>query len=134
MNVVVDTSAAVAVLLREPAADGVLAVLDAAEVRLMGAATCVELGIVLGGRFQAAGGPVVDSFLRDAEIEIVPLDRVQVSRALDGWRRFGRGRHPAALNLGDCFTYAVARETGLPVLCVGNDFPQTDVEVLPTRT
>jgi ribonuclease VapC len=133
VNVVVDTSAAVAVLLGEAAGDDVLVVLDAADGRLMSAATCVELGIVMGGRLQERGGFAVEGFLRDAEIEIVPLDRTQVSRALDGWRRFGRGNHAASLNLGDCFTYALAKEAGVPVLCVGDDFPQTDLEVLPSR-
>lgn len=63
-------------------------------------------------------------------IEIVPVDRLSAERALDGWRQFGKGNHPAALNFGDCFTYALASTRNLPVLCVGDDFAKTDVEVV----
>ena len=60
-------------------------------------------------------------------------DRTQADRALEGWHRFGKGRHPTALNYGDCFSYGLAVATGRPVLCLGDDFPRTDAEVLPSR-
>lgn len=128
-GVVVDSSAATAILLSEPAMDTVLAVLEDAEPRLMSAATLVELAIVVEARLGPAGGGIADRFVRDGSIEVVAFDRTQADRAIEGWRRFGKGRHPAALNLGDCFTYGLAVATGYPVLCVGNDFRQTDAEV-----
>lgn len=130
-TVVVDTSAVVAILGNESAADDVIASMDAAEERLMSAATLVELGIVMEARLGAAGALAVDRFLRDGDVSVVAVDRRQADRALDGWRRFGKGRHQAALNLGDCFTYALAADRDLPVLCTGNDFGQTDLTVWP---
>ncbi len=110
--------------------EGVLTALEAADDRLMSAATVVELAIVAEARLGPAGGGVADRFLRDGGIDVAAFDRTQVDRALEGWRRFGKGRHPAALNLGDCFTYGLAVATGYPVLCLGDDFRRTDVEVV----
>lgn len=129
-GVVVDTSAAVAILLSEHHADALLAALDDADPRLMSAATLVELGAVLEARFAPAGGGIADRFVRDGGIDLVAFDRAQADHGLEGWRRYGKGRHPAALNLGDCFTYGLAVATGTPVLCVGDDFARTDVEVV----
>lgn len=130
-TVVVDTSAVVAILGNESDADDVIAAMDAAEERLMSAATLVELGIVMEARLGPAGALAVDRFLRDGDVSVVAVDRRQADRALDGWRRFGKGRHQAALNLGDCFTYALAADRDLPVLCTGNDFGQTDLTIWP---
>lgn len=130
-GVVVDTSAAMAILLGEDDAEEVLAALGESDHRLVSAATFVELGIVLEARLGPAGGAIAERFLRDAGIEVVDLDRTQADRALEGWRRFGKGRHRAGLNLGDCFAYGLAVATGHPVLCVGDDFTRTDAEVLP---
>jgi ribonuclease VapC len=91
----------------------------------------VELSIVLEARLGPAGGAVADRFVRDGGVEVVPFDRTQADRAIEGWRRFGKGRHAAALNLGDCFTYGLAVATGEPVLCVGDDVRRTDVAVVP---
>jgi len=132
-TVVVDTSAAVAILTDEPPADGLARALAGATRAVMSAATLVEFGIVLEARFGPAGSGIVERFLRDAAIEIVSLDRDHADRALEGWRRYGRGRHRAKLNLGDCFTYALAVATDAPVLCVGDDFAATDVAVIPTQ-
>lgn len=130
---VVDTSAVVAILGNESAANDIIEALDVAEDRLMSAATLVELGMVMEARLGAAGALAVDRFLRDGEVNVVAVDRQQADRALDGWRRYGKGRHKAALNLGDCFTYALAADRDLPVLCTGNDFGQTDLTVVPER-
>lgn len=73
---------------------------------------------------------LVDRLLRDGEIEVVDLDATGADRALDGWRRFGKGRHAAGLNLGDCFAYGLAVGVRGAVLCVGDDFSQTDVSVI----
>ncbi len=129
--IVVDTSAVVAILLREEAADASVAILSEAAIRLMSAATLVELGIVVESRLGPAGADVLTRFLRDAAIAVVPVDAELAERALGGWRRYGKGRHAAGLNYGDCFTYALAEKTGHPVLCAGADFLATDVETLP---
>lgn len=127
---VVDTSAAVAVILGETGAEELALHLEHAASRLMSAATRVELGIVIESRLGPAGSEVVVRFLRDAEIEVVSHDAEAAERALGGWRRYGKGRHPAALNLGDCFAYALAERTGHPLLCTGDDFTATDLDVL----
>ncbi len=132
--VVVDTSAAVAVLLSEPGSDDLVGSLEAAAARLMSAATRVELGIVIEARLGAAGVDALSRFLRDAEIEIVVVDSDAADRALSAWRRYGKGRHRAALNFGDCFAYALAERTGLPLLCTGDDFAATDLDVIRPAT
>jgi ribonuclease VapC len=129
-SLVVDTSAAVAIVLGEPGSEELLVRLEAALARLMSAAIRVELGIVIEARLWPAGQDVVDRFLRDAKIDIVPVDADLAARAMSGWRRYGKGRHPAGLNFGDCFTYALAERTGHPVLCTGDDFAATGISVL----
>ncbi|HXR41176.1 MAG TPA: type II toxin-antitoxin system VapC family toxin, partial [Acidothermaceae bacterium] len=104
--------------------------LEATSVRVMSAATQVELGIVVEARLGPAGIDVVPRFIRDASVDVVAVDADNAERALGGWRRFGKGRHRAGLNLGDCFVYALADQTGYPVLCTGDDFGATDVEVV----
>jgi ribonuclease VapC len=132
-SLVVDTSAAVAVILSEPGGEELAAHLEAAVARLMPAVIHVELGIVIEARLWPAGQDVVDRFLRDAKVDIVPVDEDLAARALSGWRRYGKGRHPAGLNFGDCFTYALAERTGHPVLCTGDDFVVTDITVVRPR-
>jgi ribonuclease VapC len=128
-TLVIDTSAAVAVLTGGPSADELIEQLDKADVRLMSTATLVELGIVMEARLGPAGQGIVERFLRDGEVELVPVERTHVDRALEGWRRYGKGRHKAALNYGDCFSYALAIAGGHPLLFIGDDFPQTDVQI-----
>jgi ribonuclease VapC len=132
-GLVVDTSAAVAVILGEPGSEELAVYLEKALTRLMSAAIRVELGIVIEARLWPAGQDVVDRFLRDAKIDIVPVDADLAARAMSGWRRYGKGRHPAGLNFGDCFTYALAEQTGHSVLCTGDDFAATDVTVVGSR-
>ena len=129
-SLVVDTSACVAVILGEPGAADLAVYLEQALVRLMPAAIRVELGMVIEARLWPAGQDIVDRFLRDAKIDVVAVDEELAARAMSGWRRYGKGRHPAALNFGDCFTYALAERTGYPVLCTGDDFPATEIPVL----
>jgi ribonuclease VapC len=129
-SLVVDTSACVAVILGEPGSEEVATYLDHSLVRLMPAAIRVELGIVIEARLWPAGQDVVDRFLRDAKIDIVAVDEELAARAMSGWRRYGKGRHRAALNFGDCFTYALAERTGYPVLCTGDGFAATSIPVL----
>lgn len=133
-SLVIDTSAAVAVILGEPGSDELGARLQDAFTRLMPTAIRVELGIVIEARLWPAGQDVVDRFFREAEIEIVSVDADLADRAMSAWRRYGKGRHPAGLNFGDCFTYALAERTGNPVLCTGDDFAATDIAVVrPSR-
>ncbi|MGH8999133.1 MAG: type II toxin-antitoxin system VapC family toxin [Acidimicrobiia bacterium] len=129
--IVVDTSGAMAILFDEPGSDVLAAVLDRSSYSRMSAGTLVELGIVLESRIGPAAPAKIAQFLRDARIEVVAVDRDHADRALEGWRRFGKGRHRGALNLGDCFTYALASTSNLPILCVGDDFVHTDAGVVP---
>jgi len=126
---VIDTSAILAILLQEPAADRLMSAVEADRTRLVSAATVVEASLVLLGRYGEAGDPPLDRLLRGIGAEIVPVGEEQVALARDGALRFGRGRHPAALNFGDCFSYALSVERDEPLLFVGDDFSQTDVEV-----
>ena len=129
-GMVVDTSAAVALLSGEPTGSALIDAFDTNGSRLMSAASLVELGIVLEARFGPVGFGIVERFLREAEVEIVPVDHEQAGVAVAAWRRFGKGRHVAALNLGDCFTYALAEVSGLPILCTGDGFTHTDLSVV----
>jgi len=129
-GLVLDTSAVMAILTREPGHEELATNLASAEVRLISAGTLIELGVLLEARVGPAAGGIIERFLRDGDVDVVPVDRSSVDRALEGWRRFGRGRHSAALNLGDLFAYALAASMDEPVLCTGGDFSQTDVAVL----
>lgn len=126
---VLDTSAILAILLREPAADRLVSAVEADRIRLVSAATVVEASLVILGRYGEAGEPQIDRFLRSIGAEIVPVGEEQAVLARDAALRFGRGRHSAALNFGDCFSYALSVARGEPLLCVGDDFTRTDVEV-----
>lgn len=132
-GVVVDASAVVAILLEEPNAERLTEEMNDADELFLSAVTLVEASIVMESRAPLVGAEGVQSFVRYAEVQIVDVDRTQTDSAIDAWRRFGTGRHAAALNFGDCFVYALAEEMGYPILCVGNDFAQTDLEVLPSR-
>jgi len=126
---VIDTSAVLAILTREPEADRLVAAMEADRTRLVSAATVVEASLVLLGRYGEAGDPPLDRLLRSIGAEVVPVGEDQVALARDAALRFGRGRHPAALNFGDCFSYALSVARAEPLLFVGDDFAQTDVEV-----
>lgn len=132
-GLILDTSAAMAILTGEPGHGWIVDRLAEAERRMMSAGTLIELGIVLEARIGPAAGGIIERFLRDGGIEVVPVGRSDVDRAMEGWRRFGRGRHPAALNLGDLFAYALATSTDQPVLCTGGDFGRTDIQVVTER-
>ena len=127
---VVDTSALVAILTDEPERRRFVEAIEAAAVRLMSVATFVEIAIVIESRHGAEGSRELDRFLERAEIELVPVDLEQGRAARDGFNRFGRGRHRAALNYGDCFSYALATARGEPLLCKGDDFRHTDVALV----
>ncbi len=96
----------------------------------MSVANVLEAAIVLEGRGGTAAGYELDTFLKDAAIEPVPVTLEHMEAARRAWRRFGKGNHPAALNYGDCFAYALANVAGEPLLFKGEDFARTDVEVV----
>ncbi len=124
--IVVDTSAIVAVLLEEPGSESIERELLRGPC-IMSAATRVELGIVIEARTGAPGAQLLEELLARIDIQIAPVDEDQAREALVGWRRFGKGRHDAALNFGDTFAYALAQQTGRPLLYTGNDFSETDI-------
>ena len=125
---VIDTSALLAVLLQEPDAARVADAIEAGSPRLLSAATLLEASIVIESRKGEAGGRELDLLVYRGGIEIVPVDQGQAETARAAWRRFGKGRHPAALNYGDCFAYALAKSRRLPLLFRGDDFSRTDVD------
>ena len=131
MTVVVDTSALICMLLDEPLATAVETELAADADAQMSAATFVETMIVAEGRKGPAGAQKIDEMIREADISIVEHDPDSAKASVDGWRRYGKGRHPAALNLGDCYAYGLARTLGVAILCVGDDFRRTDATVVP---
>lgn len=124
---VIDTSAVVAILLNEPDARRLAEAIDSGSPRMMSAATLLEASIAIEAKRGESAGRELDLFLYRAGIEIVPVDQGQAEAARIAWRRFGKGRHPAALNYGDCFAYALAKVTGSPLLYKGDDFARTDL-------
>ena len=128
---VVDTSALVAVLQTEPEADALTEAMLAAVSPRVSSATLVEAGIVMQGRHGDAGSRGLDTLLAQVRAEVVPLTAAHAAAAREAFRRFGKGRHPAALNYGDCFSYALSVALAEPLLFVGDDFGQTDVDVAP---
>ena len=128
---VIDTSALVAILAGEPEQQTFIAAIEGDGVRLMSAASYTEAGIVVEIRFGAEGSRDLNQFVAEAAVEIVPVDREQAEIAREAYRAYGKGNHPAGLNFGDCFAYALAKFSGEPLLCKGNDFPLTDVAICP---
>jgi ribonuclease VapC len=124
---VVDTSALLAILTNEPDAAVYRSAIEADDVRLVSAGTFLEAGVVVEARYGEAGGRELDLLLHKAEFEVVAVDAEQAELGRAAFRRFGKGRHPAGLNLGDCFAYALAAARGEPLLFKGDDFRRTDV-------
>ena len=127
---VIDTSAVVAILRMEREAARLAEAIEADANRLISAATLVETGLVIESRYGAAGGRELDVLVAKAGLSIEPVTAEQADVAREAWRRYGKGRHSAALNFGDCFSYALARTTGEPLLFKGDDFTQTDVSIV----
>jgi len=125
---VIDTSAVIAILTNEPERQSFNEAVDKATSRMMSAASFVEASIVIEGSRGYDGLRDFDLFVASAGIEIVPVDIEQALIAREAYRRYGKGRHSAALNYGDCFSYALAKATGLPLLFKGNDFSGTDIQ------
>ena len=126
---VLDTSAAVAIALGEPERSQFLQQVIEADKVLISAATFIEIAIVLENRVGPAATREMETFLRSLGAEIVSVDSVQAEQAQLAYRRYGKGRHPAALNFGDCFTYALAVVSGEPVLAKGEEFQRAGLQV-----
>lgn len=126
---VIDTSAVTAILRGEADRESLLAALLKAPRRVMSAVTALEAAMVIQGRYGPEAGADLELFLFNANIEIVPFDAEQLAFAQSGWKRFGKGNHPAGLNLGDCCSYALAKYLNEPLLCKGDDFPQTGIAI-----
>jgi len=124
---VIDTSALLAILLDEAERRPFNEAIEAAASRLLSVASFVEVSIVIEERLGAEGLRDLDLFLERAAIEIVEVDGEQGRAARRAFARFGKGRHPAGLNYGDCFSYALAATRGEPLLCKGGGFDRTDV-------
>lgn len=124
---VIDTSAVLAILQNEPERRSFNEAIEAAERRAMSTAIFVESSIVIEARYGADGLRDLDLFMAKAGIELVPVDVEQANAARRAFSEYGRGRHPAGLNYGDCFAYALAKVLGAPLLYKGDDFARTDV-------
>lgn len=124
---VIDSSVIVAVALDEPEALAFERLIVEDPVRLVSAATLLEAAIVIEARYGDAGGRELDRWLSSIGAEIIPVDLALVEAARRAWRKFGKGRHTAGLNFGDCFSYALAKSRGEVLLYKGNDFSKTDI-------
>jgi ribonuclease VapC len=126
--VIIDSSAIVAILGDEPEAADCVAAITRATVRRISAASFVEAAIVLDRRRDPVVSRRFDALVQSAGLVIEPVTEAQAHLAREAYRDFGRGSgHPARLNFGDCFAYALARSTGEPLLYKGDDFSHTDV-------
>lgn len=124
---IVDSSVLVAVLTGEPDAEHYLDLMIGADHLVVSAAGLVESSVVLEARAGAEAVTDLQALLADLEADVLPLDEDQAILASQAWSRFGKGRHPAGLNLGDLFAYAAASGLGEPLLFKGDDFAQTDI-------
>ncbi len=123
---VLDTSAVLAILFGEPEAERMARAIAAAPRRLASSFTILEAGIVVEARKGEPGGRELDLLLHRAQVDVVPLTASLADVAREAWRRFGKGKHPASLNVGDCCSYALARVSGEKLLFKGGDFSSTD--------
>lgn len=125
---VIETSALLAILLNEPERRGFNERIAGADTRLMSSASFVETAIIIEIRKGASGARDLDLFMHQAAVEVVAVDYNQAQIARRAYRTYGKGRHPAGLNFGDCFAYALAKASGEPLLFKGGDFSQTDLK------
>ena len=126
---ILDASVLIAIALDEPERETLVARINAAEMVAIGAPTLVEAGIVLSARTGRDARPVLTEMLAAADAVVVDFGQRHWREAVAAWWRFGKGRHPAGLNFGDCVTYAAARVAGEPLLAKGDDFTQTDMRL-----
>jgi ribonuclease VapC len=126
---ILDSSAVVAMLFREQNYQLIESKILSTGNIAMGVPTLVETGIVVSARLSEDARGLIQRFVDEVGVTAIPFGESHFQIAIDGWLRFGRGRHPAALNFGDCMSYATAKLANEPLLCIGNDFAQTDIEL-----
>lgn len=124
---VLDTSALIAILFDEPERRTLTEAVEADPVRLVSAANLLESALVVEARRGEPAGRELDLLLHRGKVDTVAVTADHVEIARQAWRRYGRGRHRAGLNFGDCFAYALARSCGEPLLFIGHDFARTDI-------
>ena len=127
---VIDTSALIAILLGEPEADTLAHAIAKDPRRMLSAFSALETYIVITTKKGESGGRELDLLLHRCQVERIGLNAAQSELARKGWLAYGRGRHPAGLNIGDCCSYALAKYAGEPILFVGEDFARTDLQVV----
>ena len=128
---VLDTSAILAILQNEPERRKFNEAIETSETRSLSTASFVECSMILESRYGADGVRDLDLFIAKAQVSLVAVDEEQADHARRAFRNYGKGRHPAGLNFGDCFSYALARALDAPLLFKGNDFSQTDMACHP---
>ncbi len=124
---VIDTSALICILLGEPEAEGFARAIALDWKRLMSTMGLLEASIVIEAKKGEAGGRELDALLKRINMEIIPFDHKQSDIARQAWGKYGKGRHQAGLNIGDCCSYALSKVTAEPILFKGNDFSHTDL-------
>lgn len=127
---VIDTSVLIAILQQEPEAEAFANAIQLDPIRMLSSIAALEASVVMESRKGLAGGRDLDLLLHRAQVEIVAFSAEQFELARAAYRKFGKGHHPAALNLGDCCTYALARVSGEGLLAKGDDFRQTDLPLI----
>ncbi len=125
----IDTSAVITILFQEPEAERITRTIVGATSRLLSSASLLEAGIILQARHGDEGARDLDLLLHTLSLEIVPVSEKQANLARKAYRQFGKGIHPAGLNYGDCFSYALAKDKSLPLLFKGEDFNKTDIQI-----
>ena len=126
---ILDSSAIVAILLRESEHEALQSKLAAAPSLGVGTPTLLESAIVLSARLERNAQGILARFIQETDTVAIPFSQAHYSVAHQAWLSYGKGRHPAALNFGDCAAYATAQLAGEPLLCTGDDFSQTDLEL-----
>lgn len=128
---VVDSSALIAIMLDEPQRAALADRLSQPGRSVISAANVLEATMVASSRFGEAGYDALMGLVAVADMVVMPVDNEQLAGATLAWRRFGRSRHAAQLNFGDCFAYALAAHLEVPLMCVGDDFARTDLALVP---
>lgn len=127
---VIDSSVLIAILENEPEATLFLRTMyESSSVLKIGTVTYTEVSLVTYSRFGQQGIDKLDRLLESLEVEFCDFDKSQAKLAREAWQKYGKGRHPAKLNFGDCCSYALAKCSNLPLLFKGNDFPETDIKI-----
>jgi ribonuclease VapC len=126
---ILDSSALLAIVFQESGFETILERIQAAPGVAVGSPTLAETGIVLQARLGGNADGLLERMLDELDVQELPFGELHWRESVEAYRRFGKGRHSAALNFGDCMTYAVAQLASEALLFVGNDFPQTDIEV-----